>query len=133
MGGPEDYGQASFNVTEAVRDHLSEPTQNFGFVIREEHGAESTQDGTRQFHSREAQVLPDRPSLTLTFGDQPPLPGDMDGDSDVDVHDYDLFKGCYTGPGGGVSLPCRPGDVDGDNDVDLTDFATFQSGHTGPL
>ncbi len=66
-----EYGPVSFDVTQAAREHLADPTQNFGFVIREAEGGESTQDGTRQFHSHEATNLLSRPSLTLTFVDQP--------------------------------------------------------------
>ncbi|NIM49670.1 MAG: hypothetical protein GTO22_10535, partial [Gemmatimonadales bacterium] len=46
------YGAVSFDVTGAVAEHLANPSLNFGFVIREEEGSESTEDGTRQFHSR---------------------------------------------------------------------------------
>jgi len=131
LGGAEDYGTVSFTVTEAVRDHLNEPAQNFGFVIREEPGQENPEDGTRQFHSCQADLLEERPALTLTFGDEPLPAGDLDGDSDVDLDDYARFDACYTGSGGGVSLPCRAADLDGDNDVDLIDLATFQASYTG--
>ncbi|NIM52166.1 MAG: DNRLRE domain-containing protein, partial [Gemmatimonadales bacterium] len=73
LAGSEDYGPVSFDVTEAVQAHLASPSENFGFVIREEEGSESAEDGTRQFHSREAATVLKRPSLTLTFADQPPL------------------------------------------------------------
>ncbi len=66
------YGAVSFDVTEAVREHLGNPGQNFGFVIREELGSENPQDGTRQFRSRKVGSISARPSLTLTFVDQPP-------------------------------------------------------------
>ncbi len=79
LGGAEDHGPVNFDVTEAVREHLASPSENFGFVIREEQGSESTQNGTRQFRSREytgegtgAEVLV-RPSLSLTFVHQPPV------------------------------------------------------------
>ncbi len=51
---------------------MASPSTNFGFVIREENGSESTEDGARQFHSREHAEITARPSLTLTFVDQPP-------------------------------------------------------------
>ena len=55
-----------------------------------------------------------------------PIPGDLDGDGDVDWDDYDLFADCLTGadtppPGG-----CEAADLDWDGDVDLEDFALFQ-------
>jgi len=67
LGGVEDYGPLSFDVTEAVADHLGGPGGNFGFVLREEFGSESDQDGTRQFRSREYGMVESRPSLTLEF------------------------------------------------------------------
>jgi len=72
LGGSEDYGPVTFDVTEAVRDHLNDPNSNFGFVIREEQGSESTEDGTRQFHSHEYILVSARPALTLTFAEAPP-------------------------------------------------------------
>ncbi|NIM51493.1 MAG: DNRLRE domain-containing protein, partial [Gemmatimonadales bacterium] len=66
------YGPLSFDVTAAVAEHLANPSENFGFVIREQEGSESTEDGTRQFRSREYALIGNRPSLTLTFVDQPP-------------------------------------------------------------
>ena len=30
------------------------------------------------------------------------LPGDFDGDNDVDLDDYTSFLSCVTGPGGGM-------------------------------
>ncbi len=129
LAGSEDYGPVSFDVTEAVRDHLSSPGENFGFVIREEQGSESNQDGTRQFCAREGGKTTHRPSLTLTFV---PRPGDFDSDGDVDLDDYDTyFAPCYTGPGGQPSQGCEACDLDADNDVDLIDLATFQRSFTG--
>jgi len=55
------------------------------------------------------------------------LPGDCDGDNDVDLDDYAVFEGCITGPNGGPIDPsCRCADLDADDDVDLADFAEFQ-------
>lgn len=60
------------------------------------------------------------------------LPGDWDGDGDVDLQDFERFSGCITGPGGGPLGPgCNAFDFDGDLDVDLADFAHFLSAFTG--
>ena len=60
-----------------------------------------------------------------------PVPGDLDGDLDVDLADYALFAACLAGPD--VTTPpvgCSMGtfttaDLDADGDVDLTDGAAF--------
>lgn len=59
---------------------------------------------------------------------QPPVPGDMDLDGDVDFDDFPQFLFCMQGPeftysGGSV---CLRGDADDDSDVDVADFASFQ-------
>lgn len=64
------------------------------------------------------------------------LPGDVDGDGDVDLTDFALFGQCYTGPNVPPNPGCPPGvnaDLDGDNDVDLTDFKIFGQNFTGSL
>ncbi len=60
------------------------------------------------------------------------LPGDFDGDGDVDLNDFEQFDACLTGPGGGAQPPCDAFDFDADNDVDFADFQAFQIAFTGP-
>jgi hypothetical protein len=69
------------------------------------------------------------------------LPGDLDGDDNVDWADLVIFEACATGPGiaydpanlpAGCTLPTDdapdfiPADFDRDHDVDQADFAIFQ-------
>jgi len=61
------------------------------------------------------------------------LPGDFDGDGDVDLADYAFFAGCQTPPGGGVLAGCDATDIDGDGDTDLADFTGFTVAFTGAL
>ncbi len=66
------------------------------------------------------------------------LPGDSEGDCDVDVADFRGFAACLTGPcAPSCDPPLDPGcdvmDSDGDGDVDLADFRAFQLGFSGPL
>lgn len=52
------------------------------------------------------------------------VPGDIDGDGQINMVDYGLFQDCFTGAGGGpIELSCELADLDGDDDVDLLDFA----------
>jgi len=54
------------------------------------------------------------------------LPGDWDGDGDVDLADFTQFLACMTGPEGGALGPgCNAFDFDADLDVDLIDAAEF--------
>jgi hypothetical protein len=61
-------------------------------------------------------------TITVTGG----IPGDDDGDGDVDVQDWLNFPACMTGPGGGLLNGCGVFDFDIDDDVDLNDYARFQ-------
>lgn len=59
------------------------------------------------------------------------IPGDTDGDDDIDLVDFAEIQLCYTGPGGTATDECGCVDSDGDGDVDLVDFAAFQIAFTG--
>lgn len=69
-------------------------------------------------------VTIDNPVVELTIGS---LPGDMDGDGDVDFVDLAEFAGCLSGP-----LVPAPGDGDADGDVDLNDFTAWEPCLSGP-
>lgn len=54
------------------------------------------------------------------------VPGDFDGDGDVDQDDFGHFQACYSGSGEVQSdQNCRDAILDGDEDVDQNDFAVF--------
>jgi len=58
----------------------------------------------------------------------PPVPGDFDGDGDVDLADFSAWDGCLTGPNAGPYADgCQTFDFESDGDVDLRDFAGFQA------
>jgi hypothetical protein len=61
------------------------------------------------------------------------IPGDCDGDGDVDLDDFAGLDLCLAGPGGGLAAGCGCLDFDSDNDVDLGDFAGFEVVFTGSL
>ena len=56
------------------------------------------------------------------------LPGDLDGDGDVDNDDFSIFAGCMNGPDILYPLDCYTVDLNVDGDVDVADFAEFQLG-----
>ena len=61
------------------------------------------------------------------------VPGDFDGDSDVDQEDFGHFQVCLTGAGTPQDDPdCADAKLDGDVDVDQDDFAIFQGCMSGP-
>ncbi len=71
-------------------------------------------------------------SLLAGAGAFAQLPGDLDGDGEVNLPDVAAFVGCLDGPGGiGANPACGLADFDPaaapDADVDLHDFAGFQS------
>ncbi len=55
------------------------------------------------------------------------LPGDFDGDFQIDLDDFSGFTQCVGEPGVPAGEGCSPVDFDDDADVDLIDFAAFQS------
>ncbi|GMU24655.1 MAG: hypothetical protein AMXMBFR13_47290 [Phycisphaerae bacterium] len=63
---------------------------------------------------------------------EPPVPGDFDGDRDVDMDDFGAFQACFSGPGAVQTDPaCGKARMDGDPDVDQADFELFQRCMTG--
>jgi hypothetical protein len=66
------------------------------------------------------------------------MPGDLDGDNDVDLADFTVFAGALAGPVVWNPPPgCDPtqfirADLDDDLDVDLADFAFFQAEFAEP-
>ena len=61
------------------------------------------------------------------------IPGDTDGDGDVDDSDLGTSFSNYTGPVGNAGKTALDGDTDGDGDVDDSDLGTSFSNYTGPL
>lgn len=61
---------------------------------------------------------------------QPIPPGDYNGDTMINLRDWQSFQSCFTGPGDDVfiilNVGCHNFDFEDDIDVDLVDFEVFQ-------
>lgn len=66
---------------------------------------------------------------TVCIGNEcpPPVPGDLDGDGDVDLDDWALLYRCLRGSNLPVTGICLRADLDGDGDLDMDDVAIFQN------
>ena len=75
-------------------------------------------------------VTSSQAALTVGF---PAVPGDFDGDGDVDQEDFGHFQACLTGPVAPIAGPDRQdADLDGDNRVDQNDLAAVLGCMSGP-
>jgi len=64
---------------------------------------------------------------------QAPIPGDFDGDRDVDQTDFGHLQICFSGSGvAQTDSACQDAKLDGDTDVDASDFAKFAQCMLGP-
>lgn len=54
------------------------------------------------------------------------VPGDCDGDGDVDLDDYAGLESCLFGPNRGVGGGCECFDFDGSGHIDFLDLAELQ-------
>ncbi|HNO77194.1 MAG TPA: hypothetical protein PKN33_03960 [Phycisphaerae bacterium] len=59
------------------------------------------------------------------------IPGDCDGDGEVDLDDHADVIACLSGPSAGVNAGCACFDFDLEGDTDLRDFANLQMVFTG--
>ncbi|HOW73361.1 MAG TPA: right-handed parallel beta-helix repeat-containing protein [Phycisphaerae bacterium] len=61
----------------------------------------------------------------------PAIPGDLDGDRDVDTDDFSLFLACVSGPTIPLAPGCENRDFNHDGFVDQQDFGLFQRCYSG--
>lgn len=111
--------QFIIDVSSPVNDALATGWDGVGFRFQID--PHTPNDASQAFMNIVESDPDTKPLLTVT--DQ--LPGDIDGDRDIDENDYTLFPACFGGPDPPVAASCRVYDFDADRDVDLFDFARF--------
>jgi hypothetical protein len=121
-----DYWVA-WDVTEVVRSWLAGTRVNDGLKVVALNEGIDPDTGKRVAVFYEGAAGVNRPMLVIES-----YPGDFDEDGDVDLGDYGVFLGCYTGPGNAAAPECAIADFDEDGDVDLTDYGTFLDCYGGP-
>jgi hypothetical protein len=100
-------------LADDVAAWLLEPAGNFGWMLMSDD--ENTSQSARRFGSRTASTNA-RPSLTIMYS-LSPLPGDANGDREVDLNDFNILKANF-----GTGTTRAEGDFNDDAMVDLNDF-----------
>ncbi len=87
--------------------------------------ADTTTPGSYKYYTVNSADSSDMPVLTIQTGPavQPSVPGDADGDGDVDLDDFVILKTTF----GQHPLVDSRADFDGDGDVDLDDFVILKN------
>lgn len=106
---------------------LDDPGTNAGWVIV---GNEFEPATSKRFNTREHPNAEARPVLTIEFT-PPALPGDLDGNGQVDLQDHKTMADCLTGPAVLCNAVCCAGDLDESGSVDLMDAAVLFRNFTG--
>ena len=70
--------------------------------------------------------------IPVTYSCARELPGDSDGDGDVDLEDLQVFLNCF-GQGVSPDSDCVSADLDNDADVDAADFQAMLQNSGGPV
>jgi hypothetical protein len=112
----------SLDVSDLVSEALSTGSDKVAFRFQVDPGTPS--DVNQAFMDALDSDPTTKPYLVI---DAAPVPGDTDGDGDVDLDDFASFPSCMAGPEVDVGTNCEKFDFDEDLDVDLADFALFQS------
>jgi hypothetical protein len=104
-----------------VQSWVSDPTQNFGWMLR---GDESQERTSKRFDSRQSSNPSTKPQLIVTFTPPSANPADINGDGAVNGLDLTVLLGAW-----GTSTPLA--DIDGSGLVDGLDLAQLLAAWTG--
>jgi len=122
--GPTDHDDFDLDLT-TLADNVLDPGQSATFVLAFTGGNPTNSD---------QRTYLDNVAITGDLAGAA-IPGDTDGDGDIDDADLGVAFANYTGPldtGVGTKTSAE-GDTDGDGDVDDADLGTAFAGYTGPL
>ena len=121
--GPTDHDDFDFDLTN-LADNRLDAGQSATITL--------TISGGNPFNSDQRTYL-DNVAITGDIAADPAIPGDTDGDGDVDDSDLGTSFANYTGPIANGGKTAAQGDTDGDGDVDDSDLGTSFAAYTGPL
>jgi len=134
------YGPVNYDVADNVSWISVSPS----------HGSSSGEEDTITIHYSTASLAPGQYTGIVLVSDPkasnnalritiyltvlpPPVPGDFDGDFDVDQIDFARMQNCLTGPTVPQNAPdCQGAKLDNDSDVDYDDMLLFSGCLSGP-
>lgn len=119
------YGIPQGAVSAEVVLYYQSTSKEFVEFLRDHNTTDNTGQELYDLWNNNGKAPPEQ-MASAQIALSPPIPGDHDGDGDVDLDDYASFPDCMTGPAGGLLAGCTPFDFDADTDVDVVDFGSFQ-------
>ncbi len=115
----------TIGVSQVVNDALSGSDARAAFRFQID--PDTTSVTAQAFIDALDEDVETKPYLTISNA----VPGDTDGDGDVDLIDFALFASCMSGPEVAVEPACDAGDLDLDGDIDLRDLRSFEQYFSG--
>lgn len=100
------------------------PTGTSGQVLRIRRGPDEDLDGVLDGDDLCQNTVPG--ATVDAAGCPPDVPGDFDGDGDVDQDDVNAFEQCASGPAIPIAPECEDKDLDDDGDGDQGDLGIIQ-------
>lgn len=117
-------------VSAGITLYYQSTSKEYVEFLRDENTSNTKGDDMHDLWANNGRCPPEA-MASVTVALTAPLPGDLDGDGQVDSDDFVLLAGCMAGPDNPRPPDCleenfAAADLDSDGDVDLADFAIFQ-------